>query len=136
LKLIEYVGEWALMDESSTEEKPVGDKWAMGIMIGFVASVMIVTFMVITDACRRGDLEIVKEPTAVGEMANSKMETLGYNGVSYRPIDANPIKYPEYNAIKVGMANDGKTWIYHEKEQPSILLVKVGSDLFIKIGSN
>ena len=89
------------MNQEAFEGSPV-EKWAYGLMGGFLTLMVISALTVWIDGQNRSKLEKISEPTAVGEPAvvdfdprdNPGREVLNWNGQPYFLQTNEPVKVP------------------------------------------
>jgi hypothetical protein len=124
------------------ESLPVG-KWAYGLMFAFLACLGGISIAIAADWENRQELERVSQPTAVGDAVvvgfDSKpdqvKEVLRWKGVPYYPVQNGVTLLPEYNALKIGLDDSSKIWLYREKHpgQENQIVVKIGANQFLRI---
>ena len=94
-----------------------GEKWAYGVMGGFLVVMFIIALTVWIDRRNRTNLEKITEPTAVGDPVtidfdpreNPGREVLAWKGQPYFLQTNEPVKLPEYDARKVSKDDKGKS---------------------------
>lgn len=130
------------MDENVNESLPA-EKWAYGLMGGFLLVMFIVALTVWVDRQNRTNLEQISEPTAVADpvtlgfdpRANPGREVLRWNGQPYFLQTNEPVKLPEFEAFKVGKDDKGKIELYQVKKQNDlrVVLVKIAPNEFLRL---
>jgi hypothetical protein len=124
------------------ESLPVG-KWAYGLMFGFLLCLGGVSIAIAVDWQSRHELERISQPTAVGDpivvgfdnKPDQVKEVLRWKGVPYYPVQNGVTSLPEYNALKVGLDDSSKIWLYRERRpaQETELIVKIGANQFLRV---
>jgi hypothetical protein len=130
------------MNRENLEHSPA-EKWAYGLMGGFLSLMVIVALTVWLDTQNRSSLERMTEPTAVGDPImldfdprdNPGREVLHWNGQPYFLQTNGPVKLPEFDAFKVGKDDLGKIQLYQVKKQNDlrVVLVKIGPNEFLRL---
>jgi hypothetical protein len=130
------------MNQEAFEGSPI-ERWAYGVMGGFLTLMAISALTVWTDAQSRSKLERISEPTAVGEPAvvgfdprdNPGREVLNWNGQPYFLQTNEPVKLPEFEALKIGKDDKGKFELYQAKKQNDkrVVLLKIGPNSFLRL---
>jgi hypothetical protein len=130
------------MNRENLEHSPA-EKWAYGLMGGFLSLMVIVALTVWLDTQNRSSLEKMTEPTAVGDPImlnfdprdNPGREVLNWNGQPYFLQTNGPVKLPEFDALKVGKDDLGKIQLYQVKKQNDmrVVLVKIGPNEFLRL---
>ena len=130
------------MNRENLEHWPA-EKWAYGLMGGFLSLMVIVALTVWLDSQNRSNLEKITEPTAVGDPImldfdprdNPGREVLNWNGQPYFLQTNGPVKLPEFDAFKVGKDDLGKIELYQVKKQNDmrVVLVKIGPNEFLRL---
>ncbi len=124
-------------------EQSHSDRWAYGLMGGFVLLMFVVAVTVWFDCQNRPNLEKITEPTAVGDQLmldfdprdNPGREVLHWKGQPYFLQTNEPVKLPEFEALKVGKDDKGKIELYQVKKQNDlrVVLVKIGPNEFLRL---
>jgi hypothetical protein len=124
-------------------EQSHGEKWAYGLMGGFLLLMFIVALTVWIDCQTRSNLEKITKPTAVGDRImlnfdprdNPGHEVLNWKGQPYFLQTNEPIKLPEFDALKIGTDDKGKIELYQVKKQNDlrVVLVKIGPNEFLRL---
>lgn len=130
------------MNRENLEHWPA-EKWAYGLMGGFLSLMVIIALTVWLDSQNRSSLEKMTEPTAVGDPImldfdprdNPGREVLNWNGQPYFLQTNGPAKLPEFDAFKVGKDDLGKIQLYQVKKQNDmrVVLVKIGPNEFLRL---
>jgi len=130
------------MDENANESLPA-EKWAYGLMGGFLLVMLIVALTVWIDRQNRTSLEQISEPTAVADpvtlgfdpRANPGREVLRWRGQPYFLQTNEPVKLPEFDAFKVGKDDKEKVELYQVKKQNDlrVVLVKIAPNEFLRL---
>jgi hypothetical protein len=130
------------MDRDATERLS-GEKWAVGLMGGFLLVMFIAALTVWIDHQNRTNVEQISEPTAVADPVmlgfdprqNPGREVLQWKGQSYFLQTNEPVKMPNSDALKVGKDERGKIELYQAKKQndPRIVLVKIAANEFLRL---
>jgi hypothetical protein len=124
------------------ESLPVG-RWVYGLMVGFLICLVGVSWAVAVDWQSRPELERISQPTAVGDpiavvfdaKRDQPKEIVRWKGTPYYPIQNGVTSLPEYNALKVGVDDSGKIWLYRERRptQENEIIVKIGANQFLRL---
>ena len=124
-------------------EQSYPEKWTYGLIGGFLLLMFVVALTVWTDRQNRSSLEKVTEPTAVGDPImldfdprdNPGREVLNWNGQPYFLQTNEPVKLPEFEALKIGKDDKGKIELYQAKKQNDkrVILLKIGPDSFLRL---
>jgi len=130
------------MNREAYEESPI-EKWAYGLMGGFLALMFISALTVWMDGQNRSKWERISEPTAVGDPTvvnfdprdNPGREVLNWNGQPYFLQTNEPVKLPEFEALKIGKDDKGEIELYQAKKQNDkrVVLLKIGPDSFLRL---
>ena len=130
------------MDQNANESLPA-EKWAYGLMGGFLLVMLIVALTVWIDRQNRTSLEQISEPTAVADpvtlgfdpRANPGREVLRWRGQPYFLQTNEPVKLPEFEAFKVGKDDKEKVELYQVKKQNDlrVVLVKIAPNEFLRL---
>jgi hypothetical protein len=130
------------MNQEAFEGSPI-ERWAYGLMGGFLTLMTISALTVWIDGRSRSKWERISEPTAVGEPAvvdfdprdNPGREVLNWNGQPYFLQTNEPVKLPEFEALKIGKDDKGKIELYQAKKQNDkrVVLLKIGPDSFLRL---
>ncbi len=120
-----------------------GQKWAYGILAGFPAGLAIVALLIFLDARHRNELEVVRQPTAVGDSvaveydprSNPGQEILRWKKESYFLQTNAPLELPEADARRIGVDDSGKIPLYQTRQQSEkrIVLVKTAENQFLRL---
>jgi hypothetical protein len=124
-------------------EQSHAEKWMYGLIGGFLLLMFVVGLTVWTDRQNRSSLEKVTEPTAVGDPImldfdprdNPGREVLNWKGQPYFLQTNEPVKLPEFEALKVGRDDKGKIELYQIKKQNDlrVVLVKIKQNEFLRL---
>ena len=124
-------------------EQSHGEKWAYGVMGGFLVVMFIIALTVWIDRQNRPNLEKITEPTAVGDPVtidfdprdNPGREVLAWKGQPYFLQTNEPVKLPEYDARKVSKDDKEKIELYQIRKQNDlrVVLVKIGPNQFLRL---
>ena len=130
------------MDQNANQSLPA-EKWAYGLMGGFLLVMLIVALTVWIDRQNRTNLEQISEPTAVADpvtlgfdpRANPGREVLRWRGQPYFLQTNEPVKLPEFDAFKVGKDDKEKVELYQVKKQNDlrVVLVKIAPNEFLRL---
>ncbi len=130
------------MNQEALEGSPI-EKWAYGLMGGFLALMVIFALTVWFDGQNRSKLESISEPTAVGDPMvvdfdprdNPGRQVLNWNGQPYFLQTNEPVKLPEFEALKIGKDDKGKIELYQAKKQNDnrAILLKIGPNSFLRL---
>jgi hypothetical protein len=130
------------MDQNANESLPA-EKWAYGLMGGFLLVMFVVALTVWIDRQNRTNLEQISEPTAVADpvtlgfdpRANPGREVLRWKGQPYFLQTNEPVKLPEFDAFKVGKDDKEKIELYQVKKQNDlrVVLVKIAQNEFLRL---
>ena len=129
--------------DQDTNESPPAEKWAYGLMGGFLLVMLVVALTVWIDRQNRTNLEQISEPTAVADpvtlgfdpRANPGREVLRWKGQPYFLQTNEPVKLPEFDAFKVGKDDKEKVELYQVKRQNDlrVVLVKIAPNEFLRL---
>jgi hypothetical protein len=124
-------------------ERVPAEKWAFGLMGGFLLLTFVIALAVWIDGEKRLILEKVTEPTAVGDPIlidfdprdNPGREVLKWKEQPYFLQTNGPVKLPEFDALKVGKDDKGKIELYQVQKQNDlrVVLVKIGPNEFLRL---
>jgi hypothetical protein len=124
-------------------EQSHAEKWAYGLMGGFLLLLFVVALTVWIDAKNRSNLEKITEPSAVGDPIrlnfdprdNPGREVLNWKKQAYFLQTNQPVKLPEFDALKVGKDDQGKIELYQVEKQNDlrVVLVKIGPNEFLRL---
>ena len=124
-------------------ETSLAEKWAYGLMGGFLSLMLVVALTVWIDSQNQSNLEKITEPTAVGDPImlnfdprdNPGREVLNWRGQPYFLQTNEPVKLPEFDALKAGKDDKGKIQLYQVKKQNDlrVVLVKIGQNEFLRL---
>jgi hypothetical protein len=130
------------MDQDASERLS-GEKWAYGLTCGFLLVMFIVALTVWIDNQNRTNIEQISEPTAVADPVtlrfdpreNPGREVLQRNGQPYFLQTNEPVKLPDFDALKVGKDDMGKVELYQVKKQNDlrVVLVKIAANEFLRL---
>jgi hypothetical protein len=130
------------MNREAIERVPA-EKWAFGLMGGFLLLTFVIALAVWIDGEKRLILEKVTEPTAVGDPIlidfdprdNPGREVLKWKEQPYFLQTNGPVKLPEFDALKVGKDDKGKIELYQVQKQNDlrVVLVKIGPNEFLRL---
>jgi hypothetical protein len=130
------------MNQEAFEGSPI-EKWAYGVMGGFLALMVISALTVWIDGQNRSKWEKISEPTAVGDPTvvdfdprdNPGREVLNWNGQPYFLQTNEPVKLPEFEALKIAKDDKGKIQLYQAKKQNDkrLVLLKIGPNSFLRL---
>src|SRR5260221_30664 len=86
---------------------------------------------------RRSQPAAVGDPIAVvfDAKRDQAKAVVRWKGTPYYPVQSGVTALPEYNALKVGMDDSGKIWLYQEKRptQENEIIVKIGANQFLRL---
>jgi hypothetical protein len=129
--------------EQDASERVSGEKWAYGLTWGFLLVMFIVALTVWIDNQNRTNIEQISEPTAVADPVtlrfdpreNPGREVLQRNGQPYFLQTNEPVKLPDFDALKVGKDDMGKVELYQVKKQNDlrVVLVKIAANEFLRL---
>lgn len=130
------------MSQDAVEQSQT-EKWAYGLMGGFLLLMCVVALTVWIDRQNRPNLEKITTPTAVGDPItlnfdprdNPGREVLHWKGQPYFLQTNEPAKLPEFDARKVGIDDAGKIELYQVKKQNDarVVLVKIAANEFLRL---
>jgi hypothetical protein len=130
------------MNQEAFEGSPI-ERWAYGLMGGFLTLMVISALTVWIDGRSRSNWERISEPTAVGEPAvvgfdprdNPGREVLQWKGQPYFLHTNEPVKLAEFEALKIGKDDKGKIELYQAKKQNDkrVVLLKIGPNSFLRL---
>jgi hypothetical protein len=130
------------MNQEALEQSHL-DKWAYGLMGGFLLLMAVLALTVWIDRQNRATLEKISEPTAVGDPMvvdfdprdNPGREVLNWKGQPYFLQTNEPVKLPEFEALKIGRDDKGKFELYQVKKQNDlrVVLLKIGPNEFLRL---
>ncbi|MBV9488401.1 MAG: hypothetical protein JO069_01580 [Verrucomicrobia bacterium] len=120
-----------------------GQRWAYGLMAGFTALMACVTGTVIWDRRHRSELEVVSQPTAVGDPVtvrydpkqNPAKEILKWNGEPYFLQTNQVFKFPDQEVLKLARDDSGQIQLYRSAHDPEdrIVLAKIQPNTYLKL---
>jgi hypothetical protein len=120
-----------------------GEKWAYALMGCFLLLMLIVALTVWLDNQNRTRIEQISEPTAVADPVmlsfdpreNPGREVLQWKGQPYFLQTNEPVKLPDFDALKVGRDDSGKTELYQAKKQNNqrLVLVKIAANQYLRL---
>ena len=104
------------------------EKWAYGLMGGFLLLMFVVALTVWIDSQDRTNLEKITARTAVGDPMtldfdprdNPGREVLNWKQQPYFLQTNEPVKLQEFDALKVGKDDEGKIELYQIKKQNDV----------------
>lgn len=112
-------------------------------MGGFLLVMFIVALTVWLDNQNRTSIEQISEPTAVADPVmlrfdpreNPGREVLRWKGQPYFLQTNEPVKLPDFDALKVGKDDMGKIELYQAKKQNDlrVVLVKIAANEFLRL---
>jgi hypothetical protein len=130
------------MNREAFEHLP-GEKWAYGLMGGFLLLTLVLALTGWIDRQNRSTFEKMSEPTAVGHPVtidsdprdNPGREVLRWKEQPYFLQTNEPVKLPEFDAFKVGRDDKGKIELYQVAKQNDlrVVLVKIGPNEFLRL---
>ena len=130
------------MSQDANEQSQT-EKWAYGLMGGFLLLMFATALIVWIDRQNRPSLEKVTTPTAVGDpntlnfdpRENPGREVLHWKGQPYFLQTNEPLSLPEFDARKIGADDSGKIELYQVKKQNDtrVVLVKIGANEFLRL---
>jgi hypothetical protein len=130
------------MDQDASE-RVSGEKWVGGLIGGFLLVMFIVALTVWIDNRNRNGIEQISEPTAVADPVmlrfdpreNPGREVLQWKGQPYFLQTNEPVKLPDFDALKVGKDDMGKIELYQTKKQNDlrVVLVKIAANEFLRL---
>jgi hypothetical protein len=130
------------MNQEALEGSPI-ERWAYGLMGGFLALMFIFALTVWIDSQNRSKWERISEPTAVGDPTvvdfdprdNPGREVLNWKGQPYFLQTNEPVTLPEFDALKIGKDDTGKIELYQVKKQNDkrVVLLKIGANSFLRL---
>ena len=119
------------------------EKWAYGLMGGFLLLMFVVALTVWIDSQDRTNLEKITARTAVGDPMtlefdprdNPGREVLNWKQQPYFLQTNEPVKLQEFDALKVGKDDEGKIELYQIKKQNDlrVVLVKIAPNEFLRL---
>ena len=125
------------------DEKRLGEKWAYGIMAGFLVGLLFVGLLVFADSRNRVTLERISQPTAVGDpitlhydsKQNPGKEILRWKGEAYFLQTNEPLNLVESNAMKIGLDDGYQIQLYQARNQTDkrLILAKIAPDQFLRL---
>jgi hypothetical protein len=124
-------------------EQSHDEKWAYGLLGGFLLLMFVAALSVWIDSQSRSNLEKITEPTAVGDPItlnfdprdNPGHEVLNWKGQPYFLQTNAPVKLLEFDAFKIGKDDTGKIELYQVKKQNDlrVALVKIRLNEFLRL---
>ena len=119
------------------------EKWAYGLMGGFLLLMSVIALSVWIEVQNRPTLEKITEPTAVGDPIitnfdprdNPGREVLRWKEQPYFLQTNGTVKLPEFDVLKVGKDDKGKIELYQVQKQNDlrVVLVKIGPNEFLRL---
>jgi hypothetical protein len=120
-----------------------GEKWAYGLTGCFLLLMFIVALTVWIDDRNRANIEQISEPTAVADPVtlsfdpreNPGREVLQWKGQPYFLQTNEPVKLPDFEALKVGKDDRGRIELYQATKQNDLrlVLVKIATNEFLRL---
>ena len=130
------------MDHHASERLS-GDKWAYGLMGGFLLVMFAVALSVWSDNQNPAHIEQITEPTAVADPVmlgfdpreNPGREVLQWKGQPYFLQTNEPVKLPDFDVLKVGKDDRARIELYQAKKQNDlrVILVKIAANEFLRL---
>jgi hypothetical protein len=130
------------MDHDASEGLS-GEKWAYVLPGGFLVVMLVVALTVWIDSQNRTNLEQISEPTAVADPVmlgfdprdNPGREVLQWKGQPYFLQTNEPVKLPDFDALKAGKDDSGKFQLYQAKKQNDlrVVLAKIAPNEFLRL---
>ena len=130
------------MDQDASE-RISGEKWVYGLTGGFLLLMFLMAFTVWIDNQNRANIEQISEPTAVTDPVmlgfdpreNPGRKVLQWKGQPYFLQTNEPVKLPDFEALKVGKDDMGKIELYQVKKQNDlrVVLVKIATNEFLRL---
>jgi hypothetical protein len=130
------------MDQDASEGLS-GEKWAYGLTGSFLLMMLVVALTVWIDNQNRTSLEQISEPTAVADPVmlgfdpreNPGREVLRWKGQPYFLQTNEPVKLPDFEALKAGKDDGEKIELYQAKKQNDlrVVLVKIAANEFLRL---
>jgi hypothetical protein len=125
------------------DDRLPGQRWAQGLMAGFVVLFAMITGLVAWERRHRSELEVVRQPTAVGDPVtlqynpkqNPATEILKWQGQPYYLQTNAVLKIPEYQVAKLARDDTGRIQLYHDNGEGDdrTVLVKLDHDAFLRL---
>jgi hypothetical protein len=122
-----------------------GQRWAQGLMAGFVVLFAGIAGLVVWERRHRSELEVVRQPTAVGDPVtvrydpkqNPATEILKWRGQPYYLQSNEVLKIPDYQVTKLARDDSGQIQLYRDKDENDgrLVLVKIDHDAFLRLTS-
>jgi hypothetical protein len=124
-----------------------GQRWAQGLMAGFVILFAGIAGLVVWERRHRPELEAVRQPTAVGDPVtlrydpkqNPATEILKWHGQSYYLQSNEVLKIPDHEVTKLARDDSSRTQLYRDNRNGEndgrLVLVKIDHDTFLRLTS-
>jgi len=127
------------------DDRLPGQRWAQGLMAGFVLFLAGITGLVVWERRHRLELEVVRQPTAVGDPVtlrynpkqNPATEILKWHGQPYFLQSNEVLKVPDYQVSKLARDDSGRIQLYRGRgeDDDRLVLVKIDHDAFLRLTS-
>jgi hypothetical protein len=129
------------------DDRLPGQRWAQGLMAGFVVLFAGLAGLVVWERRHRSELEVVRQPTAVGDPVtlrydpkqNPATEILKWRGQSYYLRSNEVLKVPDYEVTKLARDDSGRIQLYRDnrngENDDRLVLVKIDHDTFLRLTS-
>ena len=127
------------------DDRPPGQRWAQGLMAGFVVLFAMIAGLAAWERRHRPELEVVHEPTAVGDPVtlqynpkqNPATEMLKWQGQPYYLQTNEVLRIPEYEVAKLARDDSGRIQLYRDNGNGDgrTVLVKLDHDAFLRLTS-
>ena len=125
------------------DDRLPAQRWAYGLMAGFTALLACVAALVTWDSQHRPQLEVVNQPTAVGDPVTVQYdpkqspakEILKWKGEPYYLQTNEVLKMPDEEVSKFARDDSGQIQLYRAKHDPDdrIVLIKIEHGAFLKL---
>ena len=127
------------------DERLPGQRWAHGLMAGFIVLFAGIAGLVVWERQHRSELEVVSQPTAVGDPVtlrydpkqNPATEILKWRGQPYYLHSNEVLRIPDYEVTKLARDDSGRIQLYRNNDENDgrLVLVKVDHDAFLRLTS-
>jgi hypothetical protein len=127
------------------DDRLPGQRWAQGLMAGFVVLFAGLAGLVVWERRHRSELEVVRQPTAVGDPVtlrydpkqNPATEILKWHGQPYYLQSNEVLKIPDFEVTKLARDDSGRIQLYRDNDENDgrLVLVKVDRDAFLRLTS-
>ncbi|MBV9998605.1 MAG: hypothetical protein JO015_05765 [Verrucomicrobia bacterium] len=129
------------------DDRLPGQRWAQGLMAGFVILFAGIAGLVAWERQHRSELELVRQPTAVGDPVtlrydpkqNPAAEILKWHGQPYYLQSNAMLRIPDYDVTKLARDDSGRIQLYrangNDENDGRLVLVKVDHDAFLRLTS-